>query len=319
VPRGSEVDGVEFAYAGLNLAGLATANRVGLASAATTIALAPIDSSNRTTSSAASSAFHLAGSGRQVRETSSLAQSAFSLAYAGSAARDVHSSGSAAFALGQSGSGPKDAHPSASTSFVVVGLASQARDVHTIGVTEIGLAPAIGAVRVMTRPAVTSLVLKGVAEPVNFALGGSTVASANANYTGSFAQGQVVTLQVRTYAYQGRPALPDSAPTATIIAPDNSVVMPATSMPITDKSNSPYLFSLPINLGVSWGLGRYRVVYQWSVGGYRGSSLDNFDVSTGGDATGSIVSLFSYDRPEARYVIAQTSGGQLIQGRNPGI
>ena len=66
-------------------------------------------------------------------------------------------------------------------------------------------------------------------------------------------------------------------------------------------------------------VGRYRVAYRYTAGSFVGLALDSFDVAPGGDPSGPVVSLFSYDRPEARYVVAQTADGTLIQGRNPRI
>ena len=124
-----------------------------------------------------------------------------------------------------------------------------------------------------------------------------------------------MTLMLRTVGYSGQLVMPDAPPTATIY--DDSGNAQVFALPASDQANS--IFSLPIFLGLTFGLGRYRVYYRYSSGGDIKARADFFEVVPGGDPGGAVISLFAYDRPEAGYVLAQLGSGMLVQGRNPRI
>lgn len=126
-------------------------------------------------------------------------------------------------------------------------------------------------------------------------------------------QGQYVNLRVETTDSSGDPAQPDAAPVATITDAGSNVVA-TIKIPMSRVEN---VFSLPLFLGASYLLGTYIVEYSWSVGGVIRNSSDSFDVIHGGDIGGGVIAIYGYDRPEARYVVAQLSSGKLVQGRNP--
>lgn len=130
---------------------------------------------------------------------------------------------------------------------------------------------------------------------------------------GRFQQGQTVQLHVTTVDEDGNAAQPDAAPIATF-KDSNSEVVAAVKMPMF---LGPVSFLLSIFLGVEFPLGTYTVEYSWSIGDFTGSASDTFFVIHGGDVGGRVISMFAYDRPEARYVVAQLSSGNLVQGRNP--
>jgi hypothetical protein len=130
---------------------------------------------------------------------------------------------------------------------------------------------------------------------------------------GRYQQGQVVNLEVTATDGGGSPAQPDAAPAATVSDADSNVVAVLKLAINLDETN----FALPVFLGVGFPLGTYTVEYSWIIGGVSGSGSDTFDVIHGGDVGGGVISMFAYDRPEARYVVAQLSSGNLVQGRNP--
>lgn len=132
-------------------------------------------------------------------------------------------------------------------------------------------------------------------------------------YLGRFQPGGVVKIRVATTDGSSNPVTPDAAPVATIRDPSNAVIF--TGKMAMDGGTQ--VFSLNIFLGLPYPLATYTVGYSWSVGGFNGTGSDTFDVIHGGDIGGRIISMYAYDRPEARYVVAQLTSGNIVQGRNP--
>lgn len=128
---------------------------------------------------------------------------------------------------------------------------------------------------------------------------------------GRYLLGQSVRVGIDTVDADGNPAAPDSAPTATISGP---VSLGPMKLAMDGGSTS---FSLSLFLGGGLALGTYTVTYAYSVNGFNGSGTDTFDLIQGGDIGGRILSMTSYARPEAQYVVCQLASGRLVQGRNP--
>lgn len=111
------------------------------------------------------------------------------------------------------------------------------------------------------------------------------------------------------------PSVPDHAPIAVVLNSDSHVVA-TIALPKIGPSRK--LFGMSVFIGTAFIVGNYLVSYQFSVGGNSGSVPDDrFAVVPGGDSGGDVISLYSFDRPEARFVVAQLSSGRLAQGRNP--
>lgn len=122
-----------------------------------------------------------------------------------------------------------------------------------------------------------------------------------------YQRGQIVPI---TLELQG-PA--DAPPVATVTDPNNALF--ATYQIPYD--GTPYSFSYGFRLPGGAALGTYQVSIAYSIAGTPGTSTSAFDVVSGGDSGGEVISLYSYDRPEARFVLAQLGSGKLVQGRNP--
>jgi hypothetical protein len=133
---------------------------------------------------------------------------------------------------------------------------------------------------------------------------------------GRFQAGQVVTVGVTTLDSGGSPATPDAAPAATVKDPGGNTVWSG-KLPMAPGAYPPTAFALPVFVGVGYSLGTYTVSYTWAVGAFNGTASDTFTVIGGGDVGGRVISLYAYGRPEARFVVAQLSSGNTIQGRNP--
>ncbi|SIO38004.1 hypothetical protein SAMN05444166_4234 [Singulisphaera sp. GP187] len=130
---------------------------------------------------------------------------------------------------------------------------------------------------------------------------------------GRYQQGQTVTIGLAVVDANGDPASPITAPTAVITDADDSVVA---SLKLAMNGNST-AFALGVFLGINYSLGTYTVTYSYQSGAFSGSASDTFTVIPGGDPGGRVISLYAYDRPEARYVVAQLTSGLILQGRNP--
>ena len=126
------------------------------------------------------------------------------------------------------------------------------------------------------------------------------------SYLGRFQQGQNVTIGVSTTA------APDAAPIATIKDSSGDTIWSGGIALVAANT-----FSLSIFIGVVFSLGTFTVTYSWAIKGVAGTATDTFDVIGGGDPGGKVVSMYSYVRPDATYVVAQLSSGNTVQGRNP--
>jgi hypothetical protein len=69
--------------------------------------------------------------------------------------------------------------------------------------------------------------------------------------------------------------------------------------------------------GAGYQLGIFTVTCSYSIAGQAGSQRGSIEIVGGGDTGGSVISMYSYQRPEANYVLAQLGNGALVQGRNP--
>ena len=79
------------------------------------------------------------------------------------------------------------------------------------------------------------------------------------------------------------------------------------------------LFRRPLFLGDSYGTaGRHLLVYRWVDGAGRARQrVGSFYLLPGGSPDGAVIAVTYLSRPDARYLLYQTDGGQIIRGRNP--
>ena len=135
-------------------------------------------------------------------------------------------------------------------------------------------------------------------------------------YIGRHQLGDSLSLILNTRSGADIPVAPDDAPRADIFNSSNTKVA-SYDLPIDDTTL--YVFRLKIPLGSTFTTGTYRVVYRYKANGAVKLVLDYFQIVAGGSAEGSPVAMFPWARPEANYVILQTDGGKVYQGRNPSL
>lgn len=108
----------------------------------------------------------------------------------------------------------------------------------------------------------------------------------------------------------------DAPPVAAILDP-NAEAFATVLLPYAPVRGTDYTYATLFQLPGGAALGTYTVTITYAIDGTPWTDTSTFDVVAGGDSGGSVISLYAYDRPEARFVLAQLSSGKLVQGRNP--
>ena len=107
----------------------------------------------------------------------------------------------------------------------------------------------------------------------------------------------------------------DRLPVATITTPSGTTLA-VVPIPLSPGSG-PLTYVARFRLPAGLALGTYGVSISYAIAGTQTTSSASFDLAPGGDSGGEIISMFGYDRPEGRYVLAQLGSGRLVQGLNP--
>jgi hypothetical protein len=134
-------------------------------------------------------------------------------------------------------------------------------------------------------------------------------------HLGRYQQGDIVALSVLCTDANGAPTLPDKAPVAVLCS--DTVQVLTIRLPIVDRYTITGFFQHTMQLGTAFVVGRYRVVYQYTLSGVAYAKADAFEVVAGGHADGAGLAMYYYRRPTSDYVLLQTDGGRLIRRRNP--
>jgi hypothetical protein len=135
-------------------------------------------------------------------------------------------------------------------------------------------------------------------------------------YIGRYQLGETLPLLAQTHDANGVAATPADVPTVKIWNSAGALVL-ARKMPSIERFTQTGRFLLPVFLNGVFATDLYRAVYHYNVSTYRGLDVDYFQVIDGGNADGNVISMYFFDRPQAKYIVYQTDAGVLIQGRNP--
>lgn len=136
------------------------------------------------------------------------------------------------------------------------------------------------------------------------------------SYIGRYQLGESIALLLNTRSGADTPSAPDDAPRADIFDASNTKVL-SLDMPIDDDTM--YVFRLKIPLNSSFSEGLYRIVYRYKANASVKLQVDYFQIVAGGSSEGAPIAMFPWARPEANYVVLQTDGGKVYQGRNPSL
>lgn len=135
-------------------------------------------------------------------------------------------------------------------------------------------------------------------------------------YRGRHQVGEEVALAVLCKGATGVPVDPDACPKMDVYGPTGKRVS-GKPIPILDPGGSTGLFQGKVYLDESYSVGAYSVVYRWDAGGTQGEAWDAFEICAGGGASGQVISLFNYERPQANHLVQQRTSGRLYKGKNP--
>jgi hypothetical protein len=108
--------------------------------------------------------------------------------------------------------------------------------------------------------------------------------------------------------------VPDYAPIAVVFGSGGEVVA---SQYLSVASRNRKMFSGRMFVDSRFVVGIFLVAIVTSIGGVESTVLQSFEVVTGGDAGGRVISLFSLERPEATSVLVQLDSGRLVRGKSP--
>ena len=135
---------------------------------------------------------------------------------------------------------------------------------------------------------------------------------------GTFQLGDEIPLQLQCYNATYTPASPDSAPTvrfykdATATADVSGVLIES-----QDLRTVTGLFCGKIILDGRFSTGQWTAVFSWGVSAFSGKELKFFEIVSGGDPRGEIISMTWFDRRAFASLVWQTNSGNIISGRNP--
>lgn len=111
------------------------------------------------------------------------------------------------------------------------------------------------------------------------------------------------------------PVAPDEAPTAVIVGSSGQVF--GRQLPPADPNVQPALFGQQIFLGSGFAVGHFVVMYHWRIGGVPYGSKAAFEITAGGSVDGTVISMYPYLKPQAKYLVQQLDSGRLVVGKNP--
>lgn len=134
-------------------------------------------------------------------------------------------------------------------------------------------------------------------------------------YLGRFQNGDSVPLRVHCVDSNLDAVNPDNAPDYVVYSDTFSDVASG-KMPPKDKDKLAGLFEDSIFLG-SLDTGFYTVRYSWTELSQEFASIDNFEIISGGDASGAYTAMHFYGPPHADFIVGQLDSDTVDKRRNP--
>jgi hypothetical protein len=135
-------------------------------------------------------------------------------------------------------------------------------------------------------------------------------------YLGRFQQGDTVTLSATTLNGSGAPVTPDTTPTAAIYrAGSTPTLIETVNLPAKNAART--VFQLRHRLGGTYNAERHFAIYRWVIATAPYKDLALFDVLSGGDQSGNVISMFHVELPTGDHILYQNEVGNLLDGRTP--
>ncbi len=135
---------------------------------------------------------------------------------------------------------------------------------------------------------------------------------------GQFRQGDLVSLPLVTRTAAGVATAPSAHPAARIYDSAGALVAAALVPPL-DRYKQTGLFAWRLQLDGDFPAGLYGVVMFFTVAGVALCEEGVFEVIAGGSEEGAVVSMTSYERPHAKFLVRQFDDGTRGLGRNPSV
>ena len=141
----------------------------------------------------------------------------------------------------------------------------------------------------------------------------------NRNNRGRHVLGDEVFLSVQCTSTSGVPTAPDAAPVMTIYDDTGARVLQK-SIPPVERYTATGLFGYMQQMNSSFATGRHWVLYTYSVSTNQRNNLDTFEVVTGGNVAGQVISLHYVEQRDSQdWIIGQCDSGTLVYNRGPKI
>ncbi len=134
-------------------------------------------------------------------------------------------------------------------------------------------------------------------------------------YLGRFRQGDEVVCRLTTAAGQ-TPVLPDEPPAVSVYSSAGKKLA-GVKVPARDHAVTPGHFEARVRLDERFPAGWYFGVLRWVASGQLGAEAFTFQVLPGGAPTGQVNAMYSFERPQAAYLVQGRDSGQIRKGKNP--
>jgi hypothetical protein len=108
---------------------------------------------------------------------------------------------------------------------------------------------------------------------------------------------------------------PDDLPTFVVMPSSGNVAYSGFLIPVRDTEWDFVAGFVPRS--PTYGIGKFYVDVSYSAGGTQFGKSFGFEVVGGGDSYGSVISMYSFDRPSGHFVLCQLQGGVAVQGSSP--
>lgn len=138
------------------------------------------------------------------------------------------------------------------------------------------------------------------------------------HYMGRLKLGDELSVQFRCVDQDDRPASLIRTPRVSVYVGGSRV---ASDRLVRSDRDVDGLFVARMQLGQGWSAGKLILHVRYeaatATGTYNGRIVAHAEIVGGGDPAGETISLYSFARPDGRYIVAQMSQGRIYRGRNP--